>query len=112
MRNSIKIIAAFAIICTSILFACKQQKQWYEGGTLHNATAAQWRIADEGNKLATCADFVANIKKYNQQQYINLDSMKADAMYFKKFLDEATKPPTPDSEKVAELVAMQSILKR
>ena len=32
---------------------------WYAGGTLHNATIAEWRMADHRNKLATSADWAA-----------------------------------------------------
>lgn len=30
---------------------------WYVGGTLHSATLAEWRNADQRNKLATAADW-------------------------------------------------------
>jgi len=30
--------------------------QWYEGGTLHRATMAEWRRATSANRLATAAD--------------------------------------------------------
>lgn len=32
---------------------------WYVGGTLHSATVAEWRTADQRNKLATAADWAA-----------------------------------------------------
>lgn len=32
---------------------------WYAGGTLHSATVAEWRAADQRNKLATAADWAA-----------------------------------------------------
>ena len=39
--------------------------QWYVGGTLHSSSIAEWKNATEKNKLATCADIVANVKKFN-----------------------------------------------
>ena len=36
---------------------------WYEGGTLHNATIAQWKVSTDQNKLATCVDFIASFDK-------------------------------------------------
>jgi len=36
---------------------------WYAGGTLHEATMAEWRSATRRNKIATAADFVANYVK-------------------------------------------------
>lgn len=35
-----------------------QEQPWYEGGTLQNATSAQWQAADFRNRLATSADFI------------------------------------------------------
>ena len=37
-----------------------KQSAWYEGGTLHQATVAEWKKATSQNKLATCSDFIAN----------------------------------------------------
>ncbi len=34
--------------------------KWYEGGTLHNATRAEWAKATYENRLATCSDYVAS----------------------------------------------------
>jgi len=34
-------------------------RQWYEGGTLHSATLAQWKAATNANRLATAADWLA-----------------------------------------------------
>ena len=36
---------------------------WYEGGTLHKATVARWKVSTEQNKLATCGDFMAAYDK-------------------------------------------------
>lgn len=35
------------------------QRKWYEGGTLHSATIAEWRDASPENRIATCAEFLA-----------------------------------------------------
>lgn len=35
---------------------------WNKGGTLHQATVAQWHRSDFENGLATCADWVAAIR--------------------------------------------------
>ncbi len=34
------------------------QEKWYEGGTLHKSTVAQWKRAVRRNKIATAADWV------------------------------------------------------
>ncbi len=34
--------------------------EWYEGGTLHNATVGRWKMAEHSNKLATASDLAAS----------------------------------------------------
>ena len=48
--------------------------EWYEGGTLHQSTMAQWSKGSEADKLATCADWVS--KLYNEDKY-NSEIMNA-----------------------------------
>lgn len=38
------------------------QPAWYQGGTLHNATAVEWLAGSSSNRLATSADFIAKLK--------------------------------------------------
>lgn len=37
-------------------------REWWQGGTLHQATLATWRTADPEDKLATAADWLAASK--------------------------------------------------
>lgn len=46
--------------------------EWYEGGTLHNATLAEWVKADSRNQLATAADWAARMAK---EKGIRVNSM-------------------------------------
>lgn len=39
------------------------EPKWYEGGTLHRATGAEWRHASAANRLATAADWYAAMFK-------------------------------------------------
>ena len=72
-------------------------RKWYEGGTLHKKGALDWQSADAGDKLATCADFVAaawdkKLFKQNLQYSIaSIDDMKPYAQKLVTFLDSATK---------------------
>ena len=43
--------------------AAPQPPAWYEGGTLHRGTVAEWRNATPRNRLATSADFASSILK-------------------------------------------------
>lgn len=46
-------------------------KMWFSGGTLHNATVAQWVAATEHNRRASAADWVTAIKGWD-----NLDELE------------------------------------
>ncbi len=39
--------------------------KWYEGGTLHQKTVAEWQAASNRDRLATSSDFVAKIRKFD-----------------------------------------------
>lgn len=67
------------------------QTDWLENGSLHKATVGEWKIADENNKLATCADFVGLIKKNKNEKYISIEEIKIDAIDMKNCIDEAIK---------------------
>jgi hypothetical protein len=78
-----------------------ETEKWYAGGTLHNSTLATWQNAEEKDKLATCADFVANAKDYQG----DMDQMKNDASEVMKCIDEIAKESNLSSEKTAEMAA-------
>ena len=65
-RVPILIVIAPAMLVGII--ACDSGKQtpeeWYGGGTLHEKTIAEWRTATYRNRLATSADFVIGVGKF------------------------------------------------
>lgn len=99
------------IIVTFAIVSCNSEKKWYAGGTLHQATKAQWKSATVENKLATCADFVANVRKDKGGTYNNLDSMKVDAEQM-MFCIETALTAFNDNNKVAEIAASCAILSK
>lgn len=97
-----------------------QAAAWYSGGNLHDANALQWQKASYENKLATCADFVANFwvnknfKPGLQEAIKNVDDIKPFAKALVEALDTALEKD-PDAKKnmqmygnikVAEAAAM------
>ena len=54
-----KISFCFLVIFL-IVFHIKSSSasEWYENGTLYEATFRQWKAASYNNKLATCADII------------------------------------------------------
>lgn len=67
-------------------------KQWFEGGTLHQATIKQWRKATPENKLATCADYLAYYWVRGQLRFsiADIDGLKPYAQELVDFIDTGT----------------------
>jgi hypothetical protein len=107
------IIGIFAM---SLLFAnCSKKKSepdnWYNGGNLHSLKIYDWKKADEKNKLATCADFVCNIKSTKGEKYTSNLDMKADAVYLKNCIEETTIDETSNENKISEIAALCLVMK-
>ena len=111
---TIIIFSVFAIASSSSDDSAKSTSdEWYAGGTLHQATISEWKNATEKNKLATCADFVANVKKMNNESYNgDLVSMKKDATQMMTCIDEAVKGDAAENAnmKINEVAATCAIL--
>ena len=82
-------------------------KEWYEGGTLHNATAIEWQNATFQNKLATCGDFVStawqnkSFKPEIQSKITSMNTIMVLAKELVKGLDIAfEKIPDPKQNKI------------
>ena len=78
---------------------------WYSGGTLHKSDIATWKTASDKNKLATCADYIANIKEYE-----DMALMKEDAMEFLICIDEATSGSELSTSQPTNEIAASCIL--
>lgn len=60
------VVGSMASAHLSVISAA-QAAEWYEGGTLHQASALEWQQATQANKLATAADITTNA--YNKQMF-------------------------------------------
>jgi pyruvate/2-oxoacid:ferredoxin oxidoreductase beta subunit len=113
-------IGCFAVIILIILISFFSQmaqinnptpsssssKQWFSGGTLHNATVAQWKNATYKNKLATAGDWLA-ATKWNG--YLNspddFNNLKVKARMLVDAVDEVVAETDMKSMKVTEIAA-------
>lgn len=59
-------VALWMVLFASVALA----QQWYEGGTLHDASLQEWDQATPENKLATIADMVS--AAYNRESFVPL----------------------------------------
>lgn len=86
------LLSAFG--CASSASHRPGSKDWYEGGDLHAKSLLDWQKATPANKLATCADFVAQgwtKKMFNPQLQTSIkgmDEMKPLAESLVKGLDK------------------------
>ena len=85
-------------------------KQWYQGGTLHTATIAEWKIATPENRLATSADMIAATLKSEEKQLSNLNELLPLASALERCVSEAGDSEQANSQKVAGLAAGCSML--
>lgn len=93
--GSLLVILLFAT-CVSV-----NAKEWYEGGSLHEATIAQWKRASQQNKLATCADWLAALwMRGNLNLNVSsINDMRTYANALVEYIDEASsKTRTLDNE--------------
>lgn len=82
----------------------QKKKEWYEGGTLHQANALEWQKASHANKLATIGDMVAGL--YNKKAFKSeienkaktMDGVKALALEVVEQMDIALEPVTDADE--------------
>jgi hypothetical protein len=71
-------------------------RRWYVGGTLHDAGALEWQTANEENKLATCADFLARLWKVDKlspkiaSQISTIDDLRPFAQELVTAIDTVT----------------------
>ncbi len=102
-----------AILILLLVAAAAHGAEWYQGGTLHNATIADWWKATPANRLATCGDFIARL---HMDGALNLPitdvpSIKPYATELVAFIDAATVDfEGVKQEKVSDMAAMGVLL--
>ncbi|HEY3983180.1 hypothetical protein [Cedecea sp.] len=95
-------ILFFAILALSTNSAFA--KDWYQGGTLHEANALTWQKATQQNKLATCADFIAGLYSKDllapeiSEKMKSVEDFKPYASELVKQLDAAFAPESDPAQ--------------
>lgn len=85
-------------------------RQWYEGGTLHKKTMADWRAASDEDRLATAADFVSNSAASRGTTFRSMDEMKVAAADLERQITAAGEGGDADTLAVAEVAAACMVL--
>lgn len=89
--------------------------RWFDGGTLHNATHAQWMAASNRNKLATAGDWLISTKwKGRLNTPTDFDRLKLKAQMLVAGVDGVASVQGTGSmsvtESAAALIAMSNDL--
>ena len=86
---------------------CPPATAWYEGGTLHQGTLADWRRATVANRLATAGDMVYVLLTRQGEQNLDLAQIRVMAEAMVAGVDEMAKDDTlPDDAAISEIIAL------
>jgi hypothetical protein len=84
------------------------EKEWFEGGTLRQATVSEWKAATRANKLATSGDFVVN----TSEEFTSEGQLKDRATELMDCIDTAVaNSAVLDNSQVSEVAATCAVLK-
>lgn len=110
MRKLITLTVGCWLLCLSLLV----QAAWYEGGTLHAASAVEWQQASDANKLATSADLFTvmwqndHLKPSISQQVNSVDDLRRFSEELMTQLNDAFSPDA-DAAENARLFTNQQV---
>ena len=101
LKSSKTTLSAILVLYSSVSIA----GEWYQGGTLHKATAKEWQSASIENRLATSADFIASTKAAT-----SMGQLKTRAVALQQCVTDATKGVKLQSLNVTDSAAACIIL--
>ena len=96
-----KLFCILILFITSAIYA----GEWYEGGTLHNATLREWYSASYQNRLATSADLIAAVKLAK-----DMKQLKERAIELENYITTVAKDPISHDQEVKGIAAIGMVL--
>ena len=84
--------------------------EWFDGGTLHNRTMAEWSRASYRDRLATSADFFATSIDSRSEPPRHPDRFRGEAIELEVCISETHAEGITDSQRVSEIAAACLIL--
>ena len=100
------------VIALLVCVAPVSAKEWYEGGTLHDATIAQWKRAKRQDKIATCADWVSALCMKSKLTLLisEPDDLKTCTTALVDYIDKASKNTKAVDREAASSVALLGMM--
>lgn len=92
---------AIGLLAIGMPLAASAAGNWYEGGTLHNATLKEWAGAVTQNKMATMADMVVAAKLAKRPMEVVEKSVRAASC-----VDDVARDKASLTQDVASVAAM------
>ena len=90
MEGGNQVKRLFIIFVVLLSISAHAGEKWYVGGTLHNASCAQWHQGSYADRLATCADYLACTEPWRStMKKWGVDSVKGEAMELESFITGA-----------------------
>lgn len=92
------------------LAACASRKDWYAGGSLHDAKMADWYAASYANRLATTADFLSHhLVKVRRVQFSSIDDLRRPSLELCYCMNKAGRVGIADTRERISVVAERCI---
>ncbi len=100
------------VIALLVCVAPVSAKEWYEGGTLHDATIAQWKRAKRQDKIATCADWVSALCMKSKLTLLisEPDDLKTCTTALVDYIDKASANTRALDKENANAVALMGMM--
>jgi hypothetical protein len=81
----------------------RKQDNWYSGGSLHKATASEWKASTDKNRLATSADFAAATL---DRKIENIEELLPDAVYIERCISKAVESENLGANKIPDIATL------
>ena len=100
-----KKIVAGLVLAVAVATAA-EGREWYEGGTLHRGTIADWNAASDRNRLATSADFAVRSTHVQRRfQRLGMAAFRSDTQSLMTCIDTAAADPDFRQYRIVQLAA-------
>lgn len=104
------ILKTVGVVAIVAFLSCSQGSgsdvNWMKGGTLQQATVAEWNQATPENKLASCADFAAAIKKGYGKKYESVYEWRLDAEIMRDLIEDSLRKHSIPTSKLSDVAAV------
>ncbi len=102
------ILKTVGVVAIVAFLSCSQgaDANWMKGGTLQQGTVADWNKASPENKLASCADFAATIKKGYGKKYESVYEWRLDAEIMRDLIEDSLRKGSAPTARLSDVATV------